>query len=212
MTATETATTSVGPAPAPFDRFAGVAGVLGGASALGYAISFLVLSDAQLAALFLLLSGFLASPLWVAVHLRVRGVGSGFAEWGTALVLLGAVGSAVHGAHDLAATVAPPPGRIIEELDPIDPRGVLTFGAAGVGLFVLASLFLRYGAFPRWLGWTGLLSAVLLVVLYIGRLVVVDPGSPIIAGPAVVDGFVVGPLVLVGLGAHLLRPPRGTIR
>jgi hypothetical protein len=39
-------------------------------------------------------------------------------------------------------------------------------------------------------------------------LVVVDPASPVIVAPALVNGFLVGPLVLAGLGAHLLRPRR----
>ncbi len=34
----------------------------------------------------------------------------------------------------------------------IDPRGMLTFGVAGVGLWVIAWLILRRGQFPRGLG------------------------------------------------------------
>jgi hypothetical protein len=55
------------------------------------------------------------------------------------------------------------------------------------------------------LGYLAYLSAVLLVVLYLGRLIVLDPTNPLILVPALLNGFLVNPALYVWLGLALLR-------
>jgi hypothetical protein len=73
--------------------------------------------------------------------------------------------------------------------NPVDPRGLLTFGVAGVALLVVAWLIRCGGRFPGGLGYLGYVSAVLLLALYLGRLVVLDPASPLIVVPALLSGL-----------------------
>ena len=83
--------------------------------------------------------------------------------------------------------------------------GLLTFGVAGVGLFVVAWLIGRGGQFPQGLGYVGYVLAVLLVVLYLGRLIVLRATSPVILVPAVLAGFIANPALYVWLGLALWR-------
>jgi len=89
----------------------------------------------------------------------------------------------------------------------IDPRGLLTFGLAGLGLFVIAWLIVkgRGEQFPSGLGYLGYLSALLLVVLYFARLILLNPANPLVLGTALVSGFLVNPLWYLWLGIVLLR-------
>jgi hypothetical protein len=58
---------------------------------------------------------------------------------------------------------------------------------------------------PRALAAVGLLAALLSLVLYVGRLVILDPARPMIAFPALLAGFVVNPLWYAWLGVELRR-------
>jgi hypothetical protein len=89
--------------------------------------------------------------------------------------------------------------------NPVDPRGLLTFGVAGAALFVVAWLISRSRQFPKGLGYLAYLSAVLLLALYLGRLIFLDPTSPVILVPALLNGFLVSPVFYVWLGLALLR-------
>jgi hypothetical protein len=72
-------------------------------------------------------------------------------------------------------------------------------------LFIVAWLILRGGQFYKWLGYLAYLSAVLLVALYLGRLVVLEPTSPVILLPALLNGFLVNPALYIWLGLAFLR-------
>jgi hypothetical protein len=63
----------------------------------------------------------------------------------------------------------------------------------------------RGGGFPRGLVMLGYLSGVLLVLIYLGRLIVLDATSPFVLGPAALEGFVVNPVWYIWLGRTLLR-------
>jgi hypothetical protein len=114
------------------------------------------------------------------------------------------VGSAVHGGYD-RANVINPPTSMPDLPNPVDPRGLLTFGVAGIALFILAWLIGRGGRFPRGLGYLGYVSAVLLLALYLGRLIVLDPTNPMILVPALLNGVLVNPIFCLWLGLALLR-------
>ncbi len=76
----------------------------------------------------------------------------------------------------------------------VDPRGLLSFGVSGLALLILSWLMRWSGAFPRQLGKLGSVLAILLLVLYLGRVIILVPTHPIIASAAVLSGFLVGPV------------------
>jgi hypothetical protein len=188
-----------------YDRFAAVAAVLAGVVGLLYAVAFVVLRSDALSALFLLLGGLLSSSALVALYRGLRSTDPGFALWGVVLALAGAIGALLHGGYDLANALHPPATANVDLPSQVDPRGLATFGIGGLGLLVLALLMLRGGPWPRGLGGLGVVLAVLLIVLYAARLIVLDPTSPLVLGPAALVGFVLNPLWYLWLGVVLWR-------
>ena len=66
----------------------------------------------------------------------------------------------------------------------------------------------------RWSGlaYLGYISASLMVVLYLGRLIVLEATSLAIVIPALLEGFIVNPLWYVWLGLTLLRSQSSSTR
>jgi hypothetical protein len=189
---------------ASFERFAGVCAVLAGISGFLYAIAFVVLQDELSSGLFLRLGGLLTTAALVGIYERLRETDPSFALLALLLGVAGSLGSAVHGGYDLA-NVINPPTSMPELPNPVDPRGLLTFGVAGVALIVASWPIIRGGRFPRGLGYLGYVSAILLLALYLGRLIILDPTSPVILVPALLNGLVANPIFYVWLGLALLR-------
>jgi hypothetical protein len=193
-----------------YDRFAAACAFVVGLGGVAYAIVFVTLlrdagraADAASAVL-LLVGGLLSTVVLVAVYERLREPGGPFARLALLLGTVAGIGSAVHGGYDLANVVNPP--TVTFSLpNPIDPRGLLTFGVTAIALAVIAWLILRSGAFPRRLAFVGFAAALLLVVIYIGRLTVLDPESPVLLVAALLAGFVVNPIWYVWLGVELRR-------
>jgi hypothetical protein len=192
-----------------FERFGGLMAVLTGVAAFGYAVAFIIVrTNDVLTGLCLTLVGLLATAPLVALYGRLRESDGGFALWALLLGLAGAFGTAAHGAYDLANALNPPATANMTLPSQVDPRGFMTFGVAALALVTLSWLIRRGEAgLPRGLGLLGYLSAVLLAALYLGRLIVLDPTSPIILVPALLNGFVVGPAWYVWLGLGLRRAP-----
>ncbi len=63
----------------------------------------------------------------------------------------------------------------------------------------------RSKQFPRGLSYWGYLLAILLIVLYLGRLIILDPKHPLVAADALLSGFVVKPVWYLWLGIVLWR-------
>jgi hypothetical protein len=173
-----------------------------------YSVSFIILINEPLSSFCLLANGLLASAVLVALYERLRATEPSFALWALLLGLAGGIGSAIHGGYDLAAVL-----RAHGPVDPnlpsaMDPRGLLTFGATGVALWVNSWLILRSNQLPRALGYLGYGVAALSIVLYLGRLIVFDAKNPIIVVPALVAGFVATPIFYIWLGASLWRGAR----
>ena len=188
-----------------FEKFAGWSALLAGLSGFLYAIAFVVLQNNLLSALFLMLGGLFSISALTALYQRLRGVESGFALLGILLVLSAALGSAIHGGYDLSNALHPPASANLDLPNPVDPRGLLTFGVAGLGLFFLSWLLLQNRMFPKGLAYLGYLSAVLMIVLYLGRLVILQATSLVIVIPALLEGFLVNPIWYIWLGLIFLR-------
>lgn len=190
-----------------FDRFAGVCAVLAGLGGLLYGVSFVILKNAALSSLFLLLGGLLATFLFTALYNRLRTVSAAFALWAFLLAIAGQLGAVMHGGYDLANAINPQPvsAQLANLPSTVDPRGLLTFGLTGIGLLVIARLMGLSQFFPRALSYLGYLLAILLIALYLGRLILLNPANPLLLGTALLSGFLVGPLWYIWLGVVLLR-------
>lgn len=188
-----------------FERFAGWGAVLAGLSGFLYSIAFIVLRDNLLSALFLMLGGLFSASALTALYQRLRGTESGFALLGLLLSLSAALGSTIHGGYDLANALHPPASLSTDLPNPIDPRGLLTFGVAGLGLFLLSWLATQHNTFPKRLAYLGYFSAILMIILYLGRLVILQATSLVIVIPALLEGFIVNPIWYIWLGLTFLR-------
>jgi hypothetical protein len=188
-----------------YQRFAAVSAVLAGIGALGYAVAFIVLRNAGLSAGLLLLNGLVTAAALIGVYAALRPVDDGLATLGLVLGLAGALGSAVHGGCDLAVVLHPLAGSVVDAPNAVDPRGLLTFGVTGLGLLVLGRLIVRGGPFPRALGYVAVTAGTLLVLLYLARLIVLNPADPLVLVPALLTGFLIDPLLYLGLGIALHR-------
>jgi hypothetical protein len=188
----------------PYERFAGLSAIAAAVAGFLYAATFVVLRDPLWSSLCLLLAGLLATPALVGVYERLRAASASWALLALILAAVGALGSAVHAGYDLANAINPP-ASVPDVPNPVDPRGLLTFGVSGLGLLVLSWLIARSRLLPPRLGWLGYLLAALLLVLYLARLIVLDATSPIILIPVLLTGFIVNPLWYGWLGAALWR-------
>jgi len=188
-----------------FEKFSGWTAVLAGISGFLYSVAFIVLRDNLLSALFLMVGGLFSTAALTALYQRVRGTENGFALLGFLLTLGAALGSAIHGGYDLSNTLHPPASINTDLPNPIDPRGLLTFGIAGLGLFLLSWLMTKEMRFPKSLAYVGILSAILMIILYLGRLIILQATSLAIVIPALLEGFIVNPLWYIWLGITFLH-------
>lgn len=197
-----------------FEKWAGIDSVLTGVSAFLYALSFIVIAQTDpqtgnlLASLFLTLTGLFSGKVVVELYQRLKKVDESWALWAFIFALAGSFGAAIHGGYDLANAINPPletaPG-LLSLPSQIDPRGFLTFAAASIGLGFFSWLITKSKEFPKNLGLIGALSATLMLVLYLGRLIVLSPSDPIIVWPALSNGFVLNPLFYIWLGLVILK-------
>ena len=112
------------------------------------------------------------------------------ALWAAVFGVAGALGAAVHGGHDLAVAIEPP-AAATEGPNQADPRGLLTFGAAGVAVALFAWTLRRSGRTRMAL--LGAALALGLALVYVLRLTVVDADSAALVAPAALVGFVLSP-------------------
>jgi hypothetical protein len=195
---------------ASYRRFAGLAAYLVAIGGVAYSILFVIAvkADSQPADTaswtLLLIGGILSTSVLVALYQLLRETDAGFAMWGLLLGFVGTVGSMIHGGFELARVI---PSEVPLTLpgNPVDPRGLLTFGLAGAGLLVLSTLIRRSRVLPSGLGALGIALGVLLVLVYLGRLFIVDPNEPGLLGAAALTGVVAHPAFYVWLGRSLRR-------
>jgi hypothetical protein len=185
-----------------------------GAAATGflYSVAFVILRNASLSALFLLVGGLLTAVVIVGLFGRLREVDPDAAMLGLIFGTVAALGSSIHGGYDLANALNPPgglPDSVANLPSPIDPRGMLTFGVAGLALLIAGALMRRHPHFSGILDALTFLLGVLLIVVYLGRLIILSPASPLVLIPAALTGFIVNPVWYVMIGLALRRAPTG---
>lgn len=197
----------------PFERLAGGAAIAAAVTAVVYAIAFVALRTSSigpaLTSLGLVVGGLLSAVALVAVYERVRSMEPSFALLGLLFGFAGTVGAALHGGFDLANVLHVPgtkPGDLPSE---VDPRGMLTFLASGIGVLSLTWASHRAVAFPRALVTLGYVLGTLLVIIYLGRLIVLDPDSVLLLIPAGLAGVFVSPLWYGWIGYLLVTGRAG---
>jgi len=189
-------------------RFSGYCAFFAGALIFVYSIAFVILKNQLVYSLAQSLAGLATIAMVVALYWRLKDTDAGFALLALAFSLGGTLGSAVHGGYDLANAINMPAGNAAAQADlpnQIDPRGLLTFALAGLGLFFFAWLITHGREWPASLGYLAYALAVLLVLTYLGRLVILTPSSPLILIPAALTGFIANPIFDIWLGVLLLK-------
>ncbi len=180
------------------------------AAAIGgvfYGIAFVFLKSAGLAASVLMVGGLAGSVIISALGYDATKVNSRVARWATNVGVFGALVSVIHGGYDLARVIHPPaPGGVsLADLpNQVDPRGLATFGLTGFSYLVVGGLLRRHPAFPgnlaRMAQGLGLIS----VVIYFGRLVILEPTNPVVR-VALALGVVTAATFFVMLARHWSR-------
>jgi hypothetical protein len=196
---------------ASFERVGGLCALLAGIGGLLYAVAFVIISRSSpalgglLSAVFLALNGLFASGVVATLYERLRSANATAALWALMLGSAAALGATIHGGYDLANALHPPATLNADLPNQIDPRGLLTFGASGIALFVNAWLLGRTRAFPRGFVYLTYALAALLVIIYLARLIILSPANPVLLVPVLLAGFVINPAWYTWLGLMLLR-------
>jgi hypothetical protein len=202
--------------PISFEGIAGIISIAVGIGGLAYSIAFVTYlktgstAGAKLATTLLLGGGILGVPVFVAIHQRLRAAEPALALTALIFGAFGSAGSAIHGGYDLANFIKPPVAVPAGLPNAVDPRGLMTFGFIGIALFVVAWAITRTTVFPRALGLLGFAGALLLAMVYFGRLIILNPKSPGVLVAAVLSGFIVNPVWFVWLGTILRRESAST--
>lgn len=192
---------------APFDRFAGRCAFLAAIGGVAYGLAFVVLGNPLLYSVLLMLGGLLSVVILVALYHQVRQVDESWALLALLIGAVGALGSVAHGGYDLANAIHPPAATALSQTDfpsQIDARGLLTFGFMGVAVLIIAALLGRSGRFPRGLVNVGYALGVIMVIIYLGRLIILDPTN-LIVRIALLAGVIVNTVWYIWLGAVLRR-------
>ena len=195
----------------PFDKVAALCAILVGIGGFAYSVAFIILVIAEIApglglvlsSLFLMLIGLLSTVVLIAIYSRLRERDTNLALLALVLGIASAVGSAVHGGYDLANAINPPEVAASDLPSQINPRGLLSFAVSGIALSIIAWLIWFGRQLPIGLAYLGGVSAILLVIIYLGRLLVLDPTNPVILIPALLNGFLVNPAWYIWVGGAL---------
>lgn len=206
---------SIDPGDSRFIRLAGLSAMGAAVAGLIYSVTFIGLvvlgnaprTGAIISSIALMLGAILTVIVFAGLYRLLLASGGGLVLLTLLLGVTAAFGAAIHGGYDLAVAVNPPPpiGAVADLPQHVDPRGLLTFGVSGIAALLASSLIRRDGRFPAGLASLGYLAGTLLIVIYLGRLIILDPTAPLVAGPAALAGFIVNPAWYVWLGVVLRR-------
>ncbi len=184
----------------PFHQKIALSAYLAGVSWLFYAYFFVIARDPLLSSLFLTIAGVMSLEALTGLYIKLKDLDHGWALVTLILGIGGTLGTAIHGAYDLANAINPPTAMNIDLPSQIDPRGFLAFGITGFAILKYAYLMWVSKKFSQNFSLLGFVSGILLIVIYLGRLIVLNPAEPILKYPILIEGFIVNPLWYLWLG------------
>lgn len=163
-----------------FIRLASVCAILAGIGGVLYGVAFVILGNPLLYSVLLMLGGLLTSVVLVALYDQLHESDAAWSMLAILIGLIGSIGSVIHGGYDLANAIHPPVTLNADLPSQIDPRGLLTFGLLGMAVLIFSALMRRGDQFPKNLASVGSLLGVLMIVIYLGRLIILDPTNIIV--------------------------------
>ncbi len=190
--------------PASLGALAQFSAVLTAACGLLYAVTFVVLRTQVWFSLFLTLGGLLSIVVFVELYQRLQ-TGVALPLLALLLGLLGAAGAMAHGGYDLATALHQVPSApgAADLPSAADPRGLAAFGLTGLAMLTWSVSIFRSADLGRGLGSLGVVSGVLLLLIYLARLIVLDAANPAVLLPALLEGFLVNPVWYLWLAWRL---------
>jgi hypothetical protein len=195
-----------------YRRFAGFTAVATAVAGIVFTVTFAIaVRDGErwalrASAITLIVGGLLTIPVVVALAEQLGRREPQFARVGLVVALIASAGAVLHGAWDTAVLAHPVNHPDVPSYT--DPRGFATFALTGAALVIFGWLILRGTEIPRIVGMLALAAAALLLVVYFGRLIVLNPKRPVIKWVAVVSGLVVNPAFYLAYARSLLARER----
>jgi hypothetical protein len=192
-----------------FAPIASGAGLVAAAAGLVYTVTFaLVVQKGYRWALWassiaLLIGALAALVVFVAAHRRFTGDEPDIGLLALIVGTTGAMASVIHAVFDLA--VLAKPGGGAGGPFPVDPRGFGTFALTGVALGLFGWLGARSGALASRAQLLALGTAACLLIVFIGRLVVLNPKSGAVKPFAILAGIVLAPATYVVFARSFVR-------
>ncbi len=183
-----------------FQKKIALSSLAAGVSWFLYAYFFVIARDPLVSSLFLTLAGLTSAEVFVGLFIKLRGVDEGWALIALLFGVVGAVGTAIHGGYDLAVALHPSTAMTFDLPNQVDPRGLLAFGVTGLAILKYSYLSWIGKKFSQNLSLLGFVSGALLIIIYLGRLIVVNPAEPILKYPILIEGFIVNPLWYLWIG------------
>lgn len=186
--------------PIPFHQKLGFSSFTAGIAWLLYAYFFVIAQDPLMSGLFLTIAGLMSLEALVGLYTKLKDEDHGWSLIALILGAAGTLGTAIHGAYDLANAINPPVSLNMDIPSEIDPRGFLAFGVTGFAILKFAYLMWTSRKFSQNFALLGLVSGILLIIIYLGRLIVLSPAQPILKYPILLEGFIINPLWYLWLG------------
>ncbi|HJU80983.1 MAG TPA: hypothetical protein VJ796_04455 [Acidimicrobiia bacterium] len=190
-------------------RTAGIAALLAALGGILYGYFFVIVGNVAVASALLMLGGLLLTFIIVVLGSSLEEVNRPLARWATGVGFLGAMLSMVHGGYDLANQIHPPGASSGDFPNPVDPRGLATFGLTGVAVLILGGVMSRSAEYPLGLARAGQALGLIMIVIYLGRLIILDPNNPVVR-VALALGVIANTVFLLWIGRHWLvarKPP-----
>jgi hypothetical protein len=184
-------------------RTAGLAALFAALGGILYGYFFVIVGNVAVASALLMLGGLLLTFIIVVLGSSLEEVNRPLARWAIGVGFLGAVLSVIHGGYDLANQIHPPGASAGDLPNPADPRGLATFGLTGVSVLILGRLMNRSADYPRGLAGAGQALGLIMIVIYLGRLIILDPSNPVVR-VALALGVIANTVFLVWIGRHWL--------
>jgi drug/metabolite transporter (DMT)-like permease len=149
-----------------------------------------------------IVTGLLLVVVFVALQAFVRDREPDLGRVAAGIGVVGALASVLHAAYDLADLAKPQ--HVTSDLpSQVDPRGFATFALVGLAMLLFAWFARRVDALPSWTTIAGLAAGALLVILWLGRMIALDPNDDVIRVAALASGLVAVPAFEVGLAGRL---------